>query len=83
MGMFSAPEARVLTAEEEEEQLIMRRMRNAADELKNEYRRLDSRFAGMLAANHSGQDSEIEDQGGGQQVGQGKHTAGGGEGGTA
>ena len=37
------PAPKVLTPEEEEEQLIMRRMRNSVDELKRGYRWLDYR----------------------------------------
>ena len=46
MGIFSEPEPKVLTPEEDEEQLIMRRLRNSCDELKRGYRWLDYRWEG-------------------------------------
>merc|ERR1712014_233258 len=44
MGFKYEPEPKVLTPEEDEEQLIMRRMRNSVDELRRGYRWLDYRM---------------------------------------
>ena len=46
--MVAELEPKVLTAEEDEEQLIMRRMRNSVDELKRSYRWLDFRSDNVL-----------------------------------
>ena len=45
--MIAELEPKVLTPEEDEEQLIMRRMRNSVDELKRSYRWLDYRSANL------------------------------------
>merc|ERR1712055_261723 len=44
MGFLTEMEPKVLTPEEDEEMLIMRRMRNSVDELKREYRWLGYRM---------------------------------------
>ena len=72
--MMLVPHLKVLTPEEDEEQLIMRRMRNSVDELRRGYRFLIliSILVSSSPHNVAGQvvglqDAKGEDQGRGQQ----------------
>ena len=63
---------KVLTPEEDEEQLIMRRMRNSVDELRRGYRFLIIPISHNVGGQVVGlQDAEGEDEGCGQQGHQG------------
>jgi len=61
MGQFTyEPEPKVLTPEEDEEQMIMRRLRNSCDELKRDYRMLDYR---MQRVKNKAEDSKYTREG--------------------